>query len=117
MGNDKTRGVSNCNLCGDCNLNCPIYKVLLKESAGPRFKAFLAKKKDYKPVFFMCTECEACIQDCPAKISLGCLEIRKQMVDAGFSTLANKIMRENIAKYGNPFGAIKKDKKPSQYYT
>ena len=50
---DKNKGVDNCNLCGMCNLNCPIYKVLLKESGGPRFKVFLAKKKDYKEVYFL----------------------------------------------------------------
>ncbi len=114
---DKNKGVDNCNLCGMCNLNCPIYKVLLKESGGPRFKVFLAKKKDYKEVFFLCTECGACIQDCPAKIDIGCLKIRAEMVKKGFETPANKIMQENIKQHGNPFGEIKKGKKIKQYYT
>jgi Fe-S oxidoreductase len=111
------RTVENCNLCGICNLNCPIYTILLKESSGVRFKAFLAKKKDYKEVFFLCTECGSCIQDCPAGIDLGCLGIRKSLVDKGIEMGANKMMRENIKKFGNPFGEVKKGKKTSRYFT
>ncbi|MBU1321135.1 MAG: 4Fe-4S dicluster domain-containing protein [Nanoarchaeota archaeon] len=110
--------INNCNLCGACNLNCPIYAVLLKESAGPRFKTFLAKKKDYKEVFFLCTECGVCIPACPAKIKLECQKIRKQMAEQGIETPANKTMRDNIKMYGNPFGKIQsKNQKIKQYYT
>ena len=113
----KSRSVSNCNLCALCNLNCPVYKILKKESGAPRFKAFLAKKKDYKEVFFLCAECGACIQDCPAEIDFDCLKSRAQMIKKGFETPANKEMKENIKHYGNPFGEIKKCKKIKQYYT
>ena len=113
----KTRTVENCNLCGMCNLNCPIYKVLLKESAGARFKAFLARKKDYKDVFYLCTECTACIRDCPANINVKCLKIREQLVEKGVETLANKQMRDNIKHHGNPFGEVKKREKIKQHYT
>lgn len=113
----KHNQVENCNLCGACNLNCPVYKVLIKESAGPRFKAFLTKKKDYKEVFFLCTECRACAQDCPADIDLKCIETRSKMVERGFETSANKQMRDNIKLHGNPFGEVKKGKKIDQYYT
>ncbi len=113
----KNQAVENCNLCGACNLNCPIYKLLVKESVGPRFKAFLAKRKDYKEVFFLCTECGACVQDCPAGINLDCLKIRAELVEKGLGTMPNRIMRENIKHYGNQFGEIKKGKKIKQYYT
>ncbi|MBW2991490.1 4Fe-4S dicluster domain-containing protein [Candidatus Woesearchaeota archaeon] len=113
----KNRTVENCNLCGFCNLNCPIYKVLLKESSGARFKAFLAKKNDYKEVFYLCTECGACIQDCPARIDIDCLKIRAELVEKGLETPANKEMKENISHFGNPFGEIKKGRKIKQYYT
>ena len=114
---DKNKKVDNCNLCGLCNLNCPIYKVLLKETGGPRFKAFLAKKEEHREAFFLCTECGACIQDCPAEIDLECLKIREGIVKKGSETPANKVMRENIMHYGNPFGEIKKGKKIKQYFT
>lgn len=113
----KKRTVENCNLCGTCNLNCPIYKVLIKESSGPRFKAFLSKQNELKEVFFLCTECSACVQDCPAQIEIDCLDKRKQMVEKERGTNPNKIMRDNIKHHGNPFGVIKKGKKPDQYYT
>ena len=114
---DKYNDSKNCNLCGACNLNCPMYKVLIKESAGPRFKEFLTKKKDYKEVFFLCTECGACVQDCPADIKLECLDIRAKIVERGFETPANKVMRENMKHHGNPFGEIRKGKKTDLYYT
>ena len=119
MAKDKNKTVENCNLCGMCNLNCPIYNILLKESSGARFKAFLAKKKDFKEVLFLCTECGACVQGCPANIDIGCLDIREQMVKKGIETPANKIMKEKIMHYGNPFGEIKQGEKAKtkQYYT
>jgi Fe-S oxidoreductase len=116
----KNKSVENCNLCGACNFSCPIYALLQKESAGPRFKAFLAKEKDYREIFLLCTECEACAQDCPANIDIGCLMVRAELVNKGLETQNNKTMRDNIKTYGNPFGIPKgeeKTKKIKQYYT
>jgi L-lactate utilization protein LutB len=117
MAINKNQTTENCNLCGWCNLNCPIYAILFKESAGPRFKAFLEKKNELKGIFFLCTECGTCAQDCPAKIEIGCLKTRKSLVDAGFETPANKIMRENIKRSGNSLGELKKGTKTKAYYT
>lgn len=117
MVDNKNQTVENCNLCGVCNLSCPIYSILLKESVGPRFKAFLTKKKELKEIFFLCTNCGACIQACPALININCLDARKSLVEAGTETPANKVMRDNIKKFGNPLGQITKEKKIRQYYT
>jgi L-lactate utilization protein LutB len=117
MVESKNQTTENCNLCGWCNLNCPIYAVLLKESAGPRFKAFLSKKKEAKQIFFLCTQCDVCAQDCPARIKIGCLETRKNLIASGFETPANKIMRENIKQSGSSLGKLKKEKKTYIYYT
>jgi Fe-S oxidoreductase len=117
MSSSQNQAVANCNLCGACNLNCPFYFVLLKESAGARFKAFLAKKKQFREVFFLCTTCTSCLQDCPARIDLECLEIRRRLVESGFETPANKVMKNNIQQFKNPFGEIKKDMKIKKYYT
>lgn len=114
---DKNQTVENCNLCGACNLNCPIYNILLKESAGPRFKTFLEKNNDFQDVFFMCTECGACARDCPANISLSCLKARENLASKGKETAANKTMRANIKQYGNPFGELSNQRKASAYYT
>ena len=117
MVDNVNQMVENCNLCGICNLNCPIYAVLLKESAGARFKAFIAKKKQAKEIFFLCTACGACIQGCPAQIEIGCFGIRKTLVAAGIEMPANRVMRENIKHFGNSLGETKKGKKIKQYYT
>ncbi len=114
--------INQCNLCGDCNTNCPVVRVLEKETRGARHKAFLARKKDYKEAFWLCTLCGACIQDCPANIDIDCLGIREELVKKGNQTKANQKMRDNIKLYGNPFGRLaggKKagDKETKEYYT
>lgn len=117
---DKNRTTDNCNLCGSCNLNCPIYLILKKETAGPRFKAFLEKKNTLKDIFFLCTTCGSCVQDCPASIEINCLKAREELVLQGHETKNNKIMRDNIKETGNPFGISitnQKNQKIKQYYT
>jgi Fe-S oxidoreductase len=117
---DKNRTTENCNLCGACNLNCPVHAILKKETAGPRFKAFLEKKKSLKEIFFLCTECGSCVQDCPANIEIDCLKARKELVQQGHETKNNKVMRDNIKDAGNPFGISgpkQKNQKINRYYT
>lgn len=114
---NKNQTTENCNLCGTCNLNCPIYITMLKEPAGARHKVFLAKNKKFDEIFFLCTDCRACIQDCPASINLKCLKIRQEMAEQGIETPANKVMKDNIKHSGNPFGITKKGAKIKQYYT
>jgi Fe-S oxidoreductase len=113
----QNQTAENCNLCGECILTCPLYHVLQKEPAGPRFKAFLAKKKSFSEIFFICTDCNSCIMNCPAKIDIKCLEIRQRLVNAGLDLPQNKVMRSNIKNFGNPFGDVKKGKKIANYYT
>ena len=38
--------VEKCIQCGICKVNCPIFKVILKESVSPRGLTFLAKKEN-----------------------------------------------------------------------
>ena len=114
---EKRTDITNCNLCGLCSLNCPIYKVLLKETASPRFKLFLLKKEQVDKIFYLCTGCNACLQDCPANINIDFLDMRKKLADKGEEPKSNKLMKENIKAYGNPFGKISKNMKIEQYYT
>ncbi|MFH0870840.1 MAG: (Fe-S)-binding protein [archaeon] len=107
----------NCNRCGICNLTCPIYQVALSEVASSRFKAVLAKKGELSSVFFLCTLCSGCIAGCPAKVIVDCFQRRAELVKSGKEPRVNKVMRENIARHGNPFGDISKQKKVRQYYT
>jgi Fe-S oxidoreductase len=109
--------IENCNLCGMCNLSSPIYRTLLKESAGPRFKVFLAKKKEYKKVFYLSNLATINIEDCPADIKLDIREIRAEMIKQGNTTPENEKMRKNIIEHGNPFGKLTKGEKIKQYYT
>ena len=43
--------VEKCIQCGICKVNCPIFKVILKESVSPRGLTFLAKKEIPTPVY------------------------------------------------------------------
>lgn len=107
----------NCNRCGICNLYCPVYRTTLNEAASPRFKTILAKKGELNGVFFLCTACSGCVVGCPAKVSIDCFKRRAETVKGGKEPRANRMMRENILRHGNPLGDVTKQKKIKQYYT
>jgi len=98
-------------------MSCPIYLVMFNEAAAPRFKAVIARKGELKGIFFLCTACSSCVISCPAKVSIDCFKRRAEMVKSGKEPQANRALRENIIRYGNPFGDVAKQKKIKQYYT
>jgi Fe-S oxidoreductase len=116
MREENNTSVDVCNLCGICNLACPVYAVTLNETASPRFKAFLAKKKERSEAFFLCTECSSCFAGCPVDVRLNIAQLRQAVLKSGKEHPANKLMRDNIVMHGNPFGE-KPDKKIKHYYT
>jgi Fe-S oxidoreductase len=91
--------------CGLCKRNCPVFKVLLKETQSPRSRANFIKQEKLDPnIFYTCTLCEAYNKECPADVCLEVEEIRKKLVESGHETAANKKIIENLKKYGNPYG-------------
>lgn len=109
--------ITNCNLCGECNVACPVYSVLKKESAAPRFKLFLSKQNILNNIFFLCTDCKSCERNCNAEVKFPIMKARKELNDKNMNTKQNLVMKENIMLFGNPFGKITKNKKIIQYYT
>lgn len=107
-----------CFHCGLCKANCPVYKVLLRETVSPRGKSILMQNEMLSDVFYLCTLCKACDQKCPADVEVSeeIRNSRKELVEKGIETKANKEMIENIRKYGNPFGKIEKGKIPDKMY-
>lgn len=107
-----------CSLCGLCKAYCPVYNAVLNETVGPRGKAILIKKNISDEIFYTCSLCKSCDKECPAGIEL-CKEIRnarENLVKENKETEANKIMIENIKKFGNPFGRIEKGEIPKKLY-
>jgi Fe-S oxidoreductase len=113
----KRNEIDACSLCGFCKYNCPVFKATKKESLSPRGRAIMLKKKHLdSKVFFKCSLCKACENVCPIDINFRFEEQRTILNEKGGETEANRKMIENIRKYGNPFGKIKKGEIPDKLY-
>ena len=98
-----------------CKAVCPVFRATLREGKSPRGKAVLIKHKMVSMRFYDCTLCGACVKACPADVDMELRKVRKQLVSKGHETEANKVMMENIRKYGNPFGEKKDENDDSLY--
>lgn len=107
----------NCVLCGMCKPVCPSFQATKDEKLSPRGRSQIIKKgKEPDMSFYDCTLCAACKASCAIDVTLPLRREREKLVSAGKETEANKKMIENIRKYGNPFGKIKKGEVPSELY-
>lgn len=100
-------------------MNCPVYYVLRKEMMGPRGILKLKEKSEFGDFYmYACTLCKNCEKECPVEINISeeIIKSREESVARGVETEANKKMIENIRKYGNPFGGIKKGEIPEELY-
>ncbi|MFH1332768.1 MAG: 4Fe-4S dicluster domain-containing protein [archaeon] len=93
-----------CILCGKCREVCPVYRAVLKETAAPRAKAVLSQAEVQDKLVYLCTMCGSCRVVCPIDADLQVVGSRARLVESGVETGPNKVMVENIRKYGNPFG-------------
>jgi Fe-S oxidoreductase len=105
-----------CTLCGLCKSNCPSYLATLNEKNSPRARALFQKKNQLDSSFYHCTLCGACTAGCAIGVDLELLKVRFKLVSEGIETESNKRMIENIRKYGNPFGKVKKGTIPKELY-
>jgi len=95
-----------CLFCGLCKVDCPVFKVTLKEIVSPRGKAILKKKDLPDRIFYICTLCETCKEVCPINAKIGVRKMREKLVEKGVETKVNKKIRENILRYGHPFEQV-----------
>lgn len=110
---------TNCTLCGLCRLSCPVYKVFLNETAGPRGKAVLLRQNSPSRHFYLCTLCKACEKTCILKdidLTEKIRKFRQDLVELGMTTEANERMIENIRRYGNTIGPIDPNKKKIELF-
>jgi len=108
-----------CVLCGMCRSRCPVFRTLLTESVSPRGLAIFIEKKLKDTVFWeKCSQCRACDSVCPmsAHLSKKIREHRQWLIGQGIETDSNKVMMDNVRKYGNPFGKIDETKPVKELY-
>ena len=101
-----------CIECGLCREVCPLFAVLRQEHLSPRGLALLAEREVASVVFYQCTLCRACREVCPVGHDPDGERVRARLVAQGVETEANRVMIENIRKYGNPFGPLKEGEIP-----
>lgn len=110
--------IEDCSNCGFCKAACPVFRVVLEETKGSRGRAILAKRDIKDEVYYLCSLCGACRVVCPEGIDLPeeIRKMREKMVDLKIEVESNKVMIENVKKYGNPFGKVEKGKIPKDLY-
>ncbi|MHA1651250.1 MAG: (Fe-S)-binding protein [Candidatus Helarchaeota archaeon] len=111
---DIMKELGKCTLCKICEENCSIFLATGKYPPYKKLEVvreLIQKPKDRKPedweAVFLCTKCEACDECCPEKISLmNIIDFgRKLCVERwGIQYPRQRVIIENIQKYGNPFG-------------
>lgn len=95
-----------CTECGLCRSACPVFSVLKRETVSPRGKIMLLREDIKDEVFFACTLCKNCTVACPLGLDLtkDFVKHRSKLEKENKTTKANRLLVENIRKFGNPFG-------------
>lgn len=114
----ERKGLELCDICGLCKANCPVFKVTGNETEGPRGRSIMSKNDIKDLRFYKCSLCGACRVECPNSIDTveEFMKFREELVKHGIETQSNKKMIENLRKYGNPFGKLKKGKIPKELF-
>jgi iron-sulfur cluster protein len=116
-----------CINCGACLNFCPTFHQIFTRYGSKDFsgaKGVLSSffRNNPKEVLsngaFFCTTCKTCKENCPLDIDLSELikKLRIELVKKGIEPESNKVMIDNVKKYGNPFGKLEKGKTPDKLY-
>ena len=107
-----------CTECGLCRKACPIFLTLKKETVSPRGKVMLLKDDIKDEIFFACSLCKNCTVACPLDLPLDedFIKHRAKLEKAERTTKANKLLIENVRKYGNPIGKVEEGKIPKELF-
>lgn len=95
-------------LYGEYNWNDPIYKVLRRETASPRFKIFLMKKGVVNPLFYQYTDMLALHVRGGENLDDLMRKQRRMLVDEGVTTDANERMKKRFEK-GKPYTDLEEE--------
>ena len=108
--------IENCNLCGICLAKDSLYKITQRETVSALGKILLLKQGVMDKIFYADHLSGELKSICPNKIDLTeeIIKMREKLVENGIETAANKMMIENLQKFGNPFGDPKQ--KPKEIF-
>ena len=48
-----------CSLCGLCKSECPVFRIIKRETVGPRGKVILMKSNILDKILYLCCLCGA----------------------------------------------------------
>ena len=116
-----------CINCGACLNFCPTFHQIFTRYGSKNFsgaKGVLtsffreSSKRTFENGAFFCTTCKTCKENCPLDIDLSELIklLRIELSKKGFEPDSNKLMLDNVKKFGNPFGKVEKGKTPEKLY-
>ena len=109
-----SRDVYTCASCGFCRFGCPVSKKVGFESQTARGRMVLLKKvlesrleydRDIIESFYACALCGNCNEICPSGVDYVEIvsHLRKRFVESGKLPESQKLLRDNLTTYGNPF--------------
>lgn len=99
--------LSACIQCGVCSSSCSMrYNMNLRKAIA----RFLSNQDFWSSDLWNCTNCLICQQRCPRGIKLveTIVSSRSEMLEKGSLPKELRNMLENIQKFRNPFGALKR---------
>lgn len=97
------RGVQDLEMYGEYNWDDPIYKVMRRETASPRFKIFMMKKAMLNPLFYQYTDMLALRVRGGDDLDDILRKQRRLLVDEGIVTDANEKMAKSFEETGYPY--------------
>lgn len=98
-----TNSVTDFTLYGEYNWSDPIYKVLRRETASPRFKLFMMKKGILNLLFYQYTDMTAMKLRGGSDLDDIMRKQRRLLVEEGIVTEANELMKNNFDTTKTPY--------------
>lgn len=105
------RSITDWGLYGEYNWDDPIYKVLRRETASPRFKIYLMKKGVLNLLFYQYTDFLGLRVRGGEDIDDLMRKQRNVLIDEGLTTEENEKMKQRFSDHHLPYG----DLEPEDY--
>ena len=96
-------------LYGEYNWNDPIYKVLRRETASPRYKIYLMKQGVLNPVFYQYTDMLALRSRSEEDFDTLFRKQRRLLIEEGIVTDANQEMHQQFTQTSTPYKDLEEE--------